>query len=114
MSDARALRRSARAPVPAHGGASAPICPTKCSPSRFASLGQDYATAQDAALLREVYPTLKSDRTREAVFSALAEMGGSENMKWMLALAQNGNEPIHDAPPSRSTPRAAPARRSPI
>lgn len=58
------------------------------------ALGQDYATAQDAALLREVYPTLTSDRAREAVFSALSEMGGSENTKWLLALAQNGNEPL--------------------
>ena len=58
------------------------------------SLGQDYATAQDAALLREVYPTLRTDRSREAVFSALAEIGGSENMKWMLAMAQNGDVPI--------------------
>jgi hypothetical protein len=58
------------------------------------ALGQDYATAQDAALLREVYPTLTSDRSRESVFSALAEMGGSENTRWLLALAQNGNEPI--------------------
>ncbi len=58
------------------------------------ALGQDYATAQDAALLREVYPTLTSDRARESVFSALAEMGGSENTKWLLALAQNGNERI--------------------
>jgi len=58
------------------------------------ALGQDYATAQDAALLREVYPTLTSDRTRESVFSALAEMGGTENTRWLLAVAQNGNEPI--------------------
>lgn len=58
------------------------------------ALGQDYATAQDAALLREVYPTLTSDRTRESVFSALAEMGGTENTRWLLALAQNGNEQI--------------------
>jgi HEAT repeat protein len=58
------------------------------------SLGQQYATAQDAALLREIYPTLKSDGSRESVFSALAEMGGSENTRWLLALAQNGNEPI--------------------
>ena len=58
------------------------------------ALGQDYATAQDAALLRQVYPTLTSDRSREAVFSALAEMGGSENTKWLLALAQDGNTPI--------------------
>ncbi len=58
------------------------------------SLGQQYATAQDAALLRELYPTLKSDRSREAVFSALAEMGGAENTKWLLTLAQNGETPV--------------------
>jgi hypothetical protein len=58
------------------------------------SLGQEYATAQDAALLREVYPTLRSDRAREAVFSALAQIGGSENMKWMLDMAQSGDVPI--------------------
>jgi HEAT repeat protein len=58
------------------------------------ALGQDYATAQDAALLREIYPTLKTDRTREAVFQALSEIGGAENTKWMIALAQNGNETI--------------------
>ena len=58
------------------------------------ALGQEYATAQDAALLREVYPTLTSDRSRESVFSALAEMGGTDNTRWLLALAQNGNEPI--------------------
>jgi HEAT repeat protein len=58
------------------------------------SLGQDYATAQDAALLREIYPTLKTDRTREAVFSALADMGGAENTKWIINVAQDGNEPI--------------------
>ncbi len=55
------------------------------------ALGQDYATAQDAALLRELYPTLKSDRAREAVFSALSEMGGSENTKWLVNLAQDGS-----------------------
>jgi HEAT repeat protein len=58
------------------------------------ALGQDYATSQDAALLREVYPTLKTDRTREAVFQALADIGGAENTKWMINLAQNGNETL--------------------
>lgn len=58
------------------------------------ALGQDYATAQDAALLRDIYPTLKSDRSREAVFQALSEIGGAENMRWMLNTAQNGNEPL--------------------
>jgi HEAT repeat protein len=58
------------------------------------ALGGQYATAQDAALLRELYPTLKSDRARDAVFSALAEMGGSANTKWLLDLAQSGDQPI--------------------
>lgn len=58
------------------------------------ALGQEYATAQDAALLREVYPSLKSDRSREAVFSALAEMGGAENTKWLVNLAQDGSVPL--------------------
>jgi HEAT repeat protein len=57
-------------------------------------LGQDYATAQDAALLRQLYPTLKSDRAREAVFSALAEMGGAQNTSWLLELAQSGDQPM--------------------
>jgi HEAT repeat protein len=56
------------------------------------ALGQEYATAQDATLLRSLYPKLRSDRAREAVFSALAEIGGTENTKWMLAMAEDGNE----------------------
>ena len=56
------------------------------------ALGQEYATAQDAALLRSLYPKLHSDRSREAVFSALAEIGGTENTKWMINMAQDGNE----------------------
>jgi HEAT repeat protein len=58
------------------------------------SLGQQYATAQDAALLRELYPTLKTDRSREAVFQALSEIGGSENTKWLVNVAQDPNEPL--------------------
>jgi HEAT repeat protein len=56
------------------------------------ALGQDYATAQDAALLRDVYPTLKGDRSREAAMSALAEMGGAENTRWLLGIARNDTE----------------------
>src|SRR5205085_6833268 len=40
--------------------------------------GQDFATAQDAQVLREVYPTLQSDRAHQAVFPALADMGGAQ------------------------------------
>jgi HEAT repeat protein len=56
------------------------------------ALGQEYATAQDAALLRELYPKLTSDRAREAVFQSLTEIGGAENTRWLLEMAKNSNE----------------------
>lgn len=58
------------------------------------ALGQQYATAQDAALLREVYPTLRTDASREAVFSALAELGGRANTDWLVSVAQSGDTPL--------------------
>lgn len=57
------------------------------------ALGRQYATPQDAALLRSVYPRLRSDRTRDAAFSAIAEVGGAENVRWLLDMARNENEP---------------------
>ncbi|HEX7020731.1 MAG TPA: HEAT repeat domain-containing protein [Gemmatimonadaceae bacterium] len=58
------------------------------------SLGQEYATAQDAALLRELYPRLTSDRARETALSTLAEIGGSENTRWLLQIAASGDESL--------------------
>jgi HEAT repeat protein len=57
------------------------------------ALGQNYATPQVAALLRSVYPRLKSDRTRDAAFTAIAEVGGADNVRWLLDMARNENEP---------------------
>jgi len=57
------------------------------------ALGQHYATPQDAALLRSVYPRLRSDRTRDAAFTAIAEVGGAENVRWLMDMARNENEP---------------------
>jgi HEAT repeat protein len=56
------------------------------------ALGQEYATSQDAAILRELYPKLTSDRAREAVFQSLTEIGGAENTRWLLEMAKNSNE----------------------
>jgi hypothetical protein len=53
------------------------------------ALGQQYATAQDAALLREIYPGLHTDASREAVIAAVNDIGGRENMGWLVQLAQN-------------------------
>jgi HEAT repeat protein len=56
------------------------------------ALGQQYATPQDAALLRSIYPKLRSERSRDAAFGAVAEVGGADNVKWLLELARNDNE----------------------
>jgi HEAT repeat protein len=56
------------------------------------ALGQQYATPADAALLRSVYPKLRSERTRDAAFAAIAEVGGADNVRWLLDLARNESE----------------------
>ncbi len=53
------------------------------------SLGREYSTASDAALLRSIYPRLRGDRSRNAVVSSVAEVGGTENMRWLMDLARN-------------------------
>jgi HEAT repeat protein len=56
------------------------------------ALGQQYATQQDAALLRSIYPKLHSERTRDAALNAIADVGGAENVRWLLDLARNESE----------------------
>jgi HEAT repeat protein len=56
------------------------------------ALGTQYATPQDAALLRSVYPRLKSDRTRDAAFTAIAEVGGADNVRWLLDMTRSETE----------------------
>lgn len=52
------------------------------------SLGREYSTAQDAALLRSTYPRLRGERSRSAVVSVVADVGGTENVRWLMALAR--------------------------
>lgn len=56
-------------------------------------IGGDYAVASDLKMLRELYPSLSTDRERDALISALANAGGSENATWLLAIAQSPTEP---------------------
>ena len=56
------------------------------------SLGQQYATQQDAALLRSLYPRVNSDKSRDAVLAAVADVGGSENVRWLLTLVRSEGE----------------------
>src|SRR5688572_1149432 len=57
------------------------------------ALGQQYSTQQDATLLRSLYPRLNSEKSRDAVLTSVAEVGGAENVKWLLDLARNETEP---------------------
>lgn len=56
------------------------------------ALGQHFSTQQDAALLRSLYPRLQSDRSRDAVLAAVADVGGSDNVQWLIHLARNESE----------------------
>lgn len=75
------------------------------------ALGQQYATPQDAALLRSIYPTLRSDRTRDAAFSAIAEVGGADNVAWLLNVARDDAEA---APQRRRALEAASRAGAPV
>ena len=57
-------------------------------------IGGEYSTGADLKLLRDLYPTLSSDREREALISVVAQAGGTENSTWLLAIAKSPTEPI--------------------
>jgi HEAT repeat protein len=53
------------------------------------SLGREYSTAQDAALLRAAYPRMNGDRSRRAIVQSVAEVGGTENVRWLMSIARS-------------------------
>ena len=57
------------------------------------SFNSDRATTEDAAYLRNYYGKATDDRLKEAIISSVGRMGGPENDKWILSIAQNQNEP---------------------
>ena len=52
-------------------------------------LGREYVTGQDANLLRSIYPRLTGQRSQDAVLASLSELGGSENVQWLVGLVRN-------------------------
>jgi len=52
-------------------------------------LGGSYVTAQDAALLRSLYPRLTGGNSRNAVLSALANLGGTDNVQWVMGIVRD-------------------------
>ena len=52
-------------------------------------LGRNYVTGQDANLLRSLYPRLTGERSREAVLGSLSELGGTENVQWLMGVVRD-------------------------
>jgi HEAT repeat protein len=57
-------------------------------------LGGEFATGEDTRLLRESYAKLPGEKSRDAAVSAIASFGGAENVRWMLALARDVDQPV--------------------
>jgi hypothetical protein len=57
-------------------------------------LGTEYATGRDADLLRSIYPKLTGDKARDAVLSVVAEIGGTDNTRWLLQVARDESTPV--------------------
>lgn len=57
-------------------------------------LGGEYATGEDVKIIREAYAKLPGQKSEEAAVSVIANFGGSENVRWLLALAKNADQPI--------------------
>jgi HEAT repeat protein len=70
-------------------------------------MGGNYATASDAAFLRELSPSLQGEKGKAAVFSALAEIGGTENRQWLLSRVRDSNESSADRRRALSAARKA-------
>ena len=62
--------------------------------SAIRGLGSGYANGEDIRIVRESYAKLPGERSREAAVSVIATFGGAENVRWMLALAKDANQPI--------------------
>jgi hypothetical protein len=56
-------------------------------------LGGEYATGADITLIRQSYGKLPGDRSREAAISSVATFGGTENVRWLLSLARDPDQP---------------------
>ena len=52
-------------------------------------LGGSYVTGQDAQLLRSIYPRLTGAASQNAVLASIAELGGTENVQWLMGIVRN-------------------------
>lgn len=66
------------------------------SESRIAAmngLAREYATSADVETLARTYPTLATDKLRDAALGALAQVGGASARSFLLGVVQDENHP---------------------
>jgi HEAT repeat protein len=63
--------------------------PDELLASAIRGLGRNYVTGQDANLLRALFPRLTGERSREAVLASLAELGGTDNVQWLMGVVRD-------------------------
>ena len=55
-------------------------------------VGNEYATASDYKLLRDLYSSVNSDQERNAIIRVVGNAGGSDNVNWLLSIARSPTE----------------------
>lgn len=58
------------------------------------ALGHFRGKSEDFAYLRELFPTLKSERLREQVVQSIAQQGDAESRRWLLDLATDAKQGV--------------------
>jgi len=57
-------------------------------------VGGEYATGEDIKIIRDTYVKLPGPKSEEAAVSVIANFGGSENVRWLLTLAKDTDQPV--------------------
>jgi HEAT repeat protein len=58
------------------------------------ALGQMRGDAEDVGYLRQIFPTLESERLKERVIMGVAQRGGAENQRWLLDIASDSKQDV--------------------
>jgi HEAT repeat protein len=58
------------------------------------ALSQTRDDAGDAGYLRQLFPSLESDRLKERVLMGIAQRGGEENRRWLLDIVADSKQTI--------------------
>ncbi|MGH7593621.1 MAG: HEAT repeat domain-containing protein [Gemmatimonadales bacterium] len=57
-------------------------------------VGNEYASAADFKLLRDLYPSVNSDQERSTIINVIGNAGGTDNVNWLVAMANSPTETV--------------------